>query len=51
VYTVGKEDMPILAVERIGKALKELEAKRRCVGERVFEKGWRELGSGKIIHD
>jgi hypothetical protein len=33
VYTVGKEDMPILAVERIGKALKELEVKRRDVGE------------------
>jgi hypothetical protein len=51
VYTVGKEDMPILAVGRIGKALKDLEGKRRGVGECVFEKGWAELGGGNIIYD
>jgi len=43
--------MPILAVGRIGKALKDLEGKRRGVGECVFEKGWAELGGGNIIYD
>jgi hypothetical protein len=43
--------MPILAAERIGKALTDLEGKRRADGECGFEKGWAELGGGKIIYD